>query len=63
MKRREVSWVGDKFARVSLRWANAWLKLCGSKIRYYSSLRLFVNGVEFKEVKNVSFERTEKKPK
>lgn len=51
MRRFITRTIGRLLAKfISHKWANRWLAWRGSRIRYYSKFRLFIDGVEFKEV-------------
>jgi hypothetical protein len=40
---------------MSPRLANVWLVLCHMNLRYYSSIKVLVGGVELREVKEIDF--------
>lgn len=48
-------WVALLLARFSLRWANRWLAYRGSGMRFYRSVRIFVNGHELHEEQQIDF--------
>jgi hypothetical protein len=55
VNRRVVLAVARLCARMSPRLANVWLVLCHMNLRYYSSIKVLVGGVELREVKEIDF--------